>query len=180
MCSATPHCRPYSPQAASVRNGSPDLLCEIARVQLSTPADAGASGGVGGDGDGRVRSARVSSGTTRVSLGGGSALGRRSTVTAVDTLIRKPPVTHVGTTYFSSKGQYALQQYAYDISPTSDIPLDMALAYGVGPGGKSPMSVFGGRLDLVHGTVRVFRQECATEDAIEFHAFAPLDTLACV
>ena len=30
------------------------------------------------------------------------------------------------------------------------------------------------------GTVRVFRQRFALEDAIEFHAFAPLEALPCV
>jgi hypothetical protein len=30
------------------------------------------------------------------------------------------------------------------------------------------------------GTVRVFRQKFALEDAIEFHAFAPLEALPCV
>ena len=31
-----------------------------------------------------------------------------------------------------------------------------------------------------HGTVRVFPQKCAIEDAIEFRAFAPLEALPCV
>jgi hypothetical protein len=31
-----------------------------------------------------------------------------------------------------------------------------------------------------YGTVRIFRQKFTREDAIEFHAFAPLEALPCV